>query len=59
MRMSDVKRLNKITFILNLVINEFQLGFFKPHVDVFISDPKNHALMLKVYGKIEKAVKEP
>ena len=56
--MSDVKRLNKITFILNLVINEFQLGFFKPHVDVFISDPENHRLMLDVYGKIEKAVKE-
>ena len=57
--MSDVKRLNKITFILNLVINEFQLGFFKPHVDAFISDPENHRLMLDVYGKIEKAVKEP
>ena len=56
--MSDVKRLNKITFILNLVINEFQLGFFKAHIDAFISNPDNHTLMLKVYGKIEKAVKE-
>jgi len=59
MNETKLKALNRITYILNLVINEFQLGFFKPHVDTFISDPVNHPLMLEVYAKIEKAVKEP
>ena len=58
MNNSELRKLNKITYILNLVIQEFQLGFFKPHVDTFIGDPMNHPLMLEVYEKIEKAVKE-
>lgn len=55
---SQLKKLNRITYIINLVINEFQLGFFKPHVDAFIADSVNHRLMLEVYEKIRRAVNE-
>jgi len=55
---THIKRLNKITFIINLIIEKFELGFFKPYVDAFISDPANHVLMLGVYAQIEKVIKE-
>ena len=40
------------------VIDGFQLGFFKPHVDAYTSNPDNHPYLLEVYEQIEKVVKE-
>lgn len=58
MNNTQLRKLNKITYILNLVMNKFGLIFFKPHVDAFISDPANRSLLFEVYDKIEKTVKE-
>lgn len=55
---TQLRRLNKITYILQLVMKEFQLGFFQVHVDAYTSDPDNHPHLLEVYEKIEKLVKE-
>ena len=50
--------MNKISYIMNLVINELQLTAFKPHIDAYLSNPENHPYLLEVYRKIEKVIKE-
>lgn len=55
---SKLKNLNKITYILNMVLEELQLTVFKVHVDAYVSNPENHPYLLEVYKKIEKVVKE-
>ncbi len=54
----QLKRLNKFTYIMNIIIKEAQLTALKPHLDAYMSNPDNHAHLLEVYGKIEKVVKE-
>lgn len=58
MNNSKLKNLNKITYILNMVMDELKLTVFKPHVDAYLSNPENHPYLLEVYRKIEKVVKE-
>ena len=58
MNNTQLKNLNKVTYILQLVMKEFKLGFFQPHVDAYTSNPENHPYLLEVYSKIEKVVKE-
>jgi len=55
---TQLKKLNKITYIIGLVIDGFEIKFLKPSIDLFISLPENHPLLLEVYEKIEKVVKE-
>jgi len=58
MNNAEIKKLNKITFIMNLVVDGFEIKLLKPHIEHFISLPENHPLLLEVYDKIEKVVKE-
>ena len=53
-----MKILNKITYIMNMLTEEFQLIALKPHIDAYMSNPENHPYLLEVYRKIEKVVKE-
>ena len=58
MNSQQLKKLNKITYILNMLMNELQLSRFKPHVDAYLSNPENHSYLLEVYAKIEKVIRE-
>lgn len=58
MNNAELKKLNKITFIMNMVVDELQLIAFKPHMDAYLSNPENHPYLLEIYGRIEKVVKE-
>ena len=58
MNKTKLKKLNKITYIMNVIIQDFEIKRLKPYIDLFMSDPENHPLILKVYEKIEKVVKE-
>ena len=58
MNNTQLKRLNKITYIMNLVVESFEIKLLKHPIELFISLPENHPLMLEVYEKIEKVVKE-
>jgi len=53
-----LRRLNKFTYIMDIIIKEAQLAVLKPHLDAYMSNPDNHAHLLEVYEKIEKVVKE-
>ena len=55
---TQLKKLNKITYIINMIITDFEIKRLKPYIDLFMSDPENHPLILRVYEKIEKVVKE-
>ena len=58
MNNTQLKRLNRITYIMNLVVEELQLFAFKPHMTAYLANPDNHEYLLEIYGKIEKVVKE-
>ena len=58
MNNAKLKKLNKITYIMNMIITELQLATFKPHVDAYLANSENHPYLLEVYEKIERVIKE-